>query len=531
MGVFLSLILLSFNCLANSPLNPVKTDSPRDTMKTFMTAMQDYKQGVENDNPNLKRRINDAVRCFASAPQGLTSGAERLNAAIFLKETIDRVIEIEYQLIPEKPDDNRWRLKDTEIVLRKVTEGDREGEWLITYDTWSRAKDFYKKVEDLPYLPKSGGGASYEPPWVEQLFPEWAHEEVIGLKKWQWLGILIAIILGFLLKFLIELGIRGFRYVSSYISSQWQNRVVASIEKPLGLFAATAFWYFSLLFLKIEGLAFNLLNAAIQVSLGVAIIWLCYKLISVGAEFFAQLAERTESPLDDQLVPFAERTLKVTVAVLGILMVMQNMGINVFSLLAGLGLGGLAFALAAKDTAANLFGSIMILVDRPFKIGDWVLVEGVEGTVEEIGFRSTRVRTFYDSLITLPNSVMATAKIDNMGERQYRRTIEKLGVTYDTPPEKLQSFIEGIKEILLTNKLVRKDYFNVAFSGYKDFYLEVLVHFFLITDSYQEELYCKQDIFFEIYRLADKLGVEFAFPTQTLHLQHNNEQKGLDSAE
>ena len=136
---------------------------------------------------------------------------------------------------------------------------------------------------------------------------------------------------------------------------------------------------------------------------------------------------------------------------LGILIVLQNMGVNVFSLLAGLGLGGLAFALAAKDTAANLFGSIMILTDRPFKIGDWVKMDGVEGTVEEIGFRSTRVRTFYNSLITIPNATIANVQIDNLGVRQYRRTTATLGVTYDTSMEKMNQFVEGIRKIIEGN--------------------------------------------------------------------------------
>jgi MscS family membrane protein len=204
------------------------------------------------------------------------------------------------------------------------------------------------------------------------------------------------------------------------------------------------------------------------------------------------------------------------------------MGVNVFSLLAGLGLGGLAFALAAKDTAANLFGSIMILVDRPFKIGDWVSVDTVEGTVEEIGFRSTRIRTFYNSLVTVPNANMANAQIDNLGVRQYRRTSFELDVTYGTKSKDLDAFIEGIRKIILENSISRKDMYHVYFSGYGASSLKIMVYFFLITDDWGQELKEKQNIYFKIYSLAEQLGVEFAFPTQTIFLNSEEKEKRKD---
>lgn len=504
---------------AASPLNPVKTDSPRDTMRTFYEAMTDYEKGVNDGNYLLKRRLYDATRCFASAPtQGITSQFDRDNAAIFLKETLDRVIHLQYDLIPDSSTKTRWRLKDTELVIRQVQTGDRQGEWLITYDTWSRAKEFYKKVEHLPFLDKDHPGAGYRPPWLEKLLPKWAQDSFFGLKKWQWLGIFVALFLGFLMKLLLQSSMQLFDRTAQFLSSRMREQALQTIGKPLGLIGATGVWYFSLLFLKIDGLVFGVLNGVIQVIFGFSLIWLCYKLIDVASVSLMRVAERTESTLDDQLVPFAVRTLKVASALLGVLMVLQNMGINVFSLLAGLGLGGLAFALAAKDTAANLFGSIMILVDRPFKIGDWIIVDSVEGNVEEIGFRSTRVRTFYNSVVTVPNSIVATAKVDNMGEREYRRTVEILGVDYDTPPERLEAFMQGIREILMANEHVRKDYFNVVFSGYGDSSLKVMVYFFLVTDVWYKELIYKQNIFLEIFRLAKDLNVSFAFPTQTVHL-------------
>ena len=222
--------------------------------------------------------------------------------------------------------------------------------------------------------------------------------------------------------------------------------------------------------------------------------------------------KKTESTLDDHLAPLITKALRVFVILFGMLLSIQSLGFNVMSLMAGLGLGGLAFALAAKDTAANLFGSIMIILDRPFKVGDWVNSDGVEGTVEEVGFRSTRVRTFYNSLITIPNSNLANAHIDNLGVREFRRTVLNLGITYSTTSKQIETFIQGIKEIILKNNYTRKDYFHVVFNNYGDFSLNIMVYYFLKVPDWGQELLEKQNINLEILKLAENIGVEFAFP-------------------
>src|SRR5690606_2130508 len=141
----------------------------------------------------------------------------------------------------------------------------------------------------------------------------------------------------------------------------------------------------------------------------------------------------------------------IFVVVVGALVGAQNLGIEVFSVLAGLGIGGLAVALAARDSLANFFGSIMIMVDRPFRVGHWIISKGEEGIVEDIGFRSTKIRTFYNSVVSIPNSELAIAPVDNMGLRRFRRVRTTIGVTYDTPPEKIEAFLEGIKNIIKAN--------------------------------------------------------------------------------
>jgi len=201
------------------------------------------------------------------------------------------------------------------------------------------------------------------------------------------------------------------------------------------------------------------------------------------------------------------------------LTIIQELGVNVFSLVAGLGVGGLAIALAAKDTAANFFGSLMILFDRPFKKGDWIKVEDMEGTVEEIGFRSTRIRTFYDSQIIVPNSTMASSEIDNLGRRKFRRTVETLGLTYSTSKAQLEDFVNGVKSILKEHPKTKDEKSYVSFKRFGDSALEVLLYFFLDVDGYESELVAKEEIYTQIKVLAESLNVDFAFPSQSVYIE------------
>jgi MscS family membrane protein len=260
-------------------------------------------------------------------------------------------------------------------------------------------------------------------------------------------------------------------------------------------------------------------NTAIAILAAFSIVWLAYRLIDVLRDWLEAKAAATETKLDDQLVPLIIKSLKVFVAVVGGMFILQNLKVDVGSLIAGLGLGGLAFALAAKDTVANFFGSVTIFVDKPFQIGDWVVISGVEGNVEEVGFRTTRIRTFYNSLVTMPNSTIATVMVDNMGARRYRRYKTSLGVTYDTPPEKLQAFLEGIRAIIQALPGMRKDYYMVEFQEYGDFALKILVYCFMDVPDWSAELRTRTFLNLEILRLARQLEVSFAFPTQTLHVE------------
>jgi MscS family membrane protein len=212
------------------------------------------------------------------------------------------------------------------------------------------------------------------------------------------------------------------------------------------------------------------------------------------------------------------RGLKIVVIAFGVPFIAQNLDIDITSLLAGLGIGGIAFALAAKDTVENLFGSVTVLIDRPFAIGDWVVIGDLDGTVEEIGFRSTRIRTFYNSVITMPNARLVNAAVDNLGARRYRRVKTMISVQYDTPPDRLEAFCEGIRELIRKHPYTRKDYYMVYLNEFAASSLNILLYAFHETPDWPTELRERHRLFVDVVRLAHRLGVQFAFPTQTLHL-------------
>jgi MscS family membrane protein len=187
------------------------------------------------------------------------------------------------------------------------------------------------------------------------------------------------------------------------------------------------------------------------------------------------------------------------------------------SLLAGLGLGGLALALAAQDTAANVFGSVAIMFDNPFKVGDWIKLKDAEGTVEEIGFRSTRIRTFYNSVVTLPNAMIAKEVVDNMGIRPARRIRQIIGITYETPIPMITQFCDEVRYMITNHPQVNADSVTVNFNNFNASSLDILVNFHIRVFTGPEEMELQQKIFIQILEIASRLKVDFAYPTQTTY--------------
>lgn len=376
-----------------------------------------------------------------------------------------------------------------------------------------------------PVLPQRKALASERddlvvPPYILRSLPKALRTPFFNTEGWQILALLLIVSAGLVLRAVLQWFLRRrLAPVVQKFGAKSVGNIVYAFAGPgstlvvSGLLAA---------FYPGLGLA-PLLEAALRIFVRalaiLAIVVSLYRIVDVLADRMATKAESTDSKLDDQLVPLLRKAMKIFVVLVGALFLLQNLDVNVASLVAGLGIGGVAVALAAKDTIANFFGSLMIFIDRPFQIGDWVKIGETEGIVEVVGFRSTRVRTFYNSLVTVPNAHFTEAAIDNLGMREYRRTSTVLNLTYATTPQQIQAFCEGVRAIIVANPHTRKDYYEVHFSGFGAHSLDVMLYFFFRVDSWTAELEERHNVYLEILRLAKSLAVEFALPTQTLHLE------------
>ncbi len=305
------------------------------------------------------------------------------------------------------------------------------------------------------------------------------------------------------------------------------------IEQPIGLISTALIWLVVLNFMPplwkhLGGIPLFLsqpliwgLMIIVKLLIGSGLLWAVYNLVDLVINYFIHKMPgfQKDTSLKSHFQPFITRFVKVAVLCFGVLLVLQSVGVNVVSLMAGLGIGGVALALAAKDSASNVLAYLNIMIDKPFSVGDWIYFNDIEGNVEEVGFRSCKIKTFYDSVICVPNATLASANIDNLGKRKARRTRVYLGVQYDTSPSQLELFIKEIKQILKNNSYVKHDYFQVYFTDFGASELKIIVNFFLIVPTWEVELEQKQNVFMEILKAAEKLKVQFAFPTQTLHVE------------
>ncbi len=251
-----------------------------------------------------------------------------------------------------------------------------------------------------------------------------------------------------------------------------------------------------------------------------------YRLVDIVEHYLRKLTFRTDSQLDDMLVPLVRKTLRVFIAILALLFIADNiLEMNIKTILATAGVGGLAIALAAQDTIANFFGSITIFADRPFQVGERIRVGGFDGAVEEVGFRSTRLRTLDGHLVTIPNKTIANDMIENIGKRPFIKRLANITITYDTPPDKVQRAVEMIKQVLAAVPEMNADPLlppRVFFNGFNDWALNIEMVYWVKPPDYWLFQEVNQRVNLAIMRAFEAEGVEFAFPTQTLYLKKDD---------
>jgi len=496
--------------------NPVPdaNRSPRATMETFLSAF------YQDDGPDLE----GAAACLdLSEISPAVRSLQGRELAGILKQIIDRTRLVDLNSIPGNTAGDPWifeRFDGGSVVISQ----DAERRWLFDRRTVADLWEIHREVSQLEVV--AGIEKTYETAtpavWLRNAMPDTLRRRIAFLEGWQWIGVLIVIIAGVVVAriFTAVATVAVDRAIARRFR-QIDTTLLAAAIRPASVLVMVILWGIGALWLGLPTVVFKIYVEAIMVVAVFSFTLMAYRLIDVASAIFERRVARTDSRFDDLLVPLIRKSVKVLIVAIGLVTVAGSVGIEVAGLLAGLGLGGLAFALAAQDTVSNLFGSVTVLLDRPFQVGDWVVAGDVEGTVEEMGFRSTRIRTFYNSLITLPNSNLIKASVDNLGARSYRRWSTRLGIAYDTPPETVDAFCEGIRELIEFHPYTRKDYYHVYFNEFGAASLEIMLYVFFVAPDWATELRERHRLAVDILRLAKEMGVEFAFPTQTLYLRQD----------
>lgn len=254
----------------------------------------------------------------------------------------------------------------------------------------------------------------------------------------------------------------------------------------------------------------------------ISYVWIFLRLVEYFGLILKNRAGQTDSKMDDQLVPFALEIGKITVFIIGFFIILGKIfEVDVTALATGLGIGGVAIAMASKESLENLLGSFTIFFDRPFTVGDIVTAGNVTGVVEKVGFRSTRIRTFDKSIVTVPNKNMISAELDNLGERPVRRAKFMVGLTYDSSVEQIKAVVSDIQKMIDDHPQTNQDG-RVRFQEFGGSSLDIMVMYFVDSPNWDDFINTKEDINYQIMEIVQKHNCDFAFPSTTVYLQREN---------
>jgi MscS family membrane protein len=291
--------------------------------------------------------------------------------------------------------------------------------------------------------------------------------------------------------------------------------IIDMIEEPIVFIVTVSGAWVGLSLLTLPELVERWANNVLHFLIILTIAWLITRLLDAFVrEYLVPITEKSETDLDDQLLPIVRKGMKISIWAIGIIVALNNAGYDVGALIAGLGIGGLALAMAAKDTVSNIFGGFTIFTDRPFSLNDRVQVAGYDGFIREIGVRSTRLETLEGRIVTIPNSKFSDTPVENISLEPSRKVVVNLGLTYDTPPEKMQEAMEILKDIAAANDSLEEKVL-VSFNAFGDSAMNILFIYYIKAGA--DILGAQTQVNLSILSKFTAAGLDFAFPTQTLY--------------
>lgn len=321
-----------------------------------------------------------------------------------------------------------------------------------------------------------------------------------------------------------------FKVLQKYAVGVGFDKLLHLLKKPMGILIMLLALYIGLnrLSFPVEwnfapsnqfGLRM-VLYRTFEIGIIVTLTWIVLRVVDFFGLILLYRASLTETKSDDQLVPFIKESLKVIVMILSFFFILGAVfKLNIASLIAGLGIGGLAIALAAKESLENLLGSFTIFLDKPFLIGDQVKVGNVEGHVEKIGFRSTRIRTLEKTFVTVPNKKLVDSELDNLSLRTHRRAKFNVSLTYETTPQQFKKIVHEIQLFIENHPHTLKGETRVRVYDFEPSAVNIMVFYFVDTMDYDVYLDVRQEINFRIMDIVESNGSSFAYPTRTVHMK------------
>jgi len=558
-AVFSSSRLMAFD--ERHPLESVDLSSPRSTLTDFIDSCQAaYRFALSRgrgtgDEAERAALTDSVVRCLDLSQEPeylrLSVGA---SAAVCLKEVFDRIDlppdheipgdeEIEQSLL------TRWRVPHTEITIVRLTEGPRMGEYVFSADTVARAVDFYSRVRHLPYKTTDKPDVTQdevatvtegfldwylsEPgsPWLASLvhkLPNWMDTRYYGQAVWQWIGLLITLVVSALLMF------------AAYRMGHWRSqttegggvfRYTVTLLFPLAaLLVPVLARSFTVYQLAITGTTLVVMNFTANVVFLLAAIVLILWIGNRVAEALISSPRIHPKGIDAQFIRIICRVLSIVAAVIVFLEGGQYLGIPLTTLLAGAGVGGLAVALAAQDTLRSLFGSVTILLDKPYRVGERVLVKGYDGVVEEIGLRSTKLRLLTGHQAAIPNEEMARSDIENIGRRPHIRRTENIALPFDLPPQKVERALEIVREQLKDHEGMQADWPpRVYFNEFNRDSVNLRIIYWYHPAEYWQFLTFSERLNLNIMREFEAEGIPFALPSTKTFM--TSDKPGVERSE
>lgn len=339
------------------------------------------------------------------------------------------------------------------------------------------------------------------------------------------IGISLGILLLFLLfrkifaKYIFKLLLK----LSKKAPTEFLSHVFLSFEKPVQ-------WLFIIVGINVAAKYFPYFNEdmelfrnIIRASIIFFVSWGLFNLSSVSSLVLTRVNKRFNMEIDQILIPFLSKVIRVIIVLISFSIIIQEFGYNISGLVAGLGIGGLAVSLAAKDALANLFGGVVIITEKPFSIGDWIKTPSVEGIVEDISFRSTKIRTFPQALVVVPNATLASENITNWSKMGKRQITFDLELMHDTPGEKVKLVVDRIEEMLRSHPDIHQETILVNFDKFSANGFSIFLYFFTKTTVWGEFLKVKEDVFLRILDILESAEAEIAIPSTKMYFDEEGE--------